>query len=108
MLRKLKDCLSNHSFHKVDSRIPIIGKEVRVPLGFIEATTIDGPNPAIHAINAELVWRKSDYAAKSLMSSMYCLIFKTSVSFPEYPRRGYTTGEVRIGYFRKWRYKDGV
>lgn len=91
----------------MDLRVPVIGKEVRIPLGFVEATTIDSPNPAIHAIYAELVWRKPDYAAKPSMSSMYCLVFKTSGSFPEYPRRGYATGEVRIGYFRKWRYKDG-
>lgn len=101
-------CLSKHSFHRVDLGVPIVGKEVRVPLGFVEATAINSPNAAIHAIHAELVWRKPDYAAKSLMSSMYCSSFKTSVSFPEYPRRGYATGEVRIGYLRKWRYKDGV
>lgn len=101
-------CLSKYSLHGVDLHVLIVGKEVRVPLGFVEATTIDSPNPAVHAIDAELVWRKPDYAAKSLMSSMYCSSFETSVSFPEYPRRGYATGEVRIGYLRKWRYKDGV
>lgn len=87
----------------MDLRVPIVGKEVRVPLRLVEATTIDGPNSAFHAIHAEFIWCKSDYAAKSLVGSMYCSNFKASISLPEYPRRGYATGKVPIRYLRKWR-----
>lgn len=105
MFGMLRLCFSVFLSNRVDVRVPIVGEQVFVPLRLVEATTIDGPNPAVHAVHAELVWRQSDDAAKSLMGSMYCSNLKASVPLPEYPGRGYATGEVRIWYLRKWRKK---
>ena len=67
--------------------VPIIEEGIGVPRGLLKAPSVDGFQPSVHAIDADVVGSNSDNWAMLLMCGMDRLVFCAMVSFPQDPER---------------------
>ena len=81
----------------------VVGEEIRVPICLLEPATVDGPDPTIYAIHADLIRPKPDYGTMFLMGGMYGLILFPAVSHPQYPSRGKRSSKVSSRDLGQWR-----
>ena len=74
----------NRSTWKLFSLPKVI--ELVIPTPFLKATTIDGADAIVHAVDADFIGSEPDSVAEFDVSGMYGAIFLVSESLDEYPK----------------------
>lgn len=70
-----------------------------VPTPFLKATTVDGADAIVHAVNADLIGAESDNVAILDVGGMYGAVFLVSKSFCENPEIREWRGGMCVGDF---------
>lgn len=63
----------------------VVGEEIRVPFCLFESATVDGLDPTVYAVHADLIRSKPNNESVFLMSGMYGLVLFPPVSHPQDP-----------------------